>query len=109
MINTTVAAEYHDLPSDAAKVHLIDHGHALLAMFADKTHDYTVKVLEKDGVRLRFGTGVTEIGAGHVALSDGTTMRTRCVIWGGGLKAAPVAATAGCRRARAGGSTSSAT
>src|SRR5262249_926865 len=28
---------------------------------------------------------------GHVTLSDGSTIRTRCVIWGGGLMAAPVA------------------
>ena len=102
MINTTIAAEYHDLPSDAAKVHLVDHGHALLKMFADKTHDYTAKVLTKDGVNLRFGTGVTEIGAGHVALSDGTSMRTRCVIWGGGLQAAPIAATSGLTQGRGG-------
>ncbi len=39
----------------------------------------------KDGVELLMGTGVTEIGPGHVTLSDGSTIRTRCVIWGGGL------------------------
>ena len=41
-----------------AKVHLVDHGQALLKMFADKAHAYTAGVLEKDGVDLRLGTGV---------------------------------------------------
>ena len=91
MIKTTVAVEFHDLPPEAAKVILIDHGHALLAMFADKAHEYTARILRDDGVELRFGTGVTEVGPGHVALTDGTTIPTRCVVWGGGLKAAPVA------------------
>ena len=94
MINTTMVHEFPAL-APKAQVTLIDHGHALLSMFADKGHDYAAKVLQKDGVELRFGTGVTEIGPGHVALSDGSTIRTRCVIWGGGLKASPIAATSG--------------
>ena len=57
----------------------------------------------RKGVQLHLGVAVTEIGAGHVALGDGSVLRTRCVVWGGGLKAAPVAAAgraaAGPRRA----------
>ena len=47
--------QYHHrgrVPRPAARrreVHLVDGGHALLKMFADKTHDYTAKVLEKNG------------------------------------------------------------
>ncbi len=94
MINTTMVHEYPAL-APRAKVHLVDHGHELLKMFADKGHAYTARILEKDGVELRMGSGVAEIGPGHVTLSDGSTIRTRCVIWGGGLKAAPIAATSG--------------
>jgi NADH dehydrogenase len=92
MINTTMVHEYPAL-APRAKVHLVDHGHELLKMFADKGHAYTARILEKDGVELRMGSGVAEIGPGHVTLSDGSTIRTRCVIWDGGLKAAPIAAT----------------
>jgi len=95
LVERTMTAEYHDLPVDRAKIHLIDHGHALLAMFAERAHSYTAEVLEKDGVQLRFGTGVSEVGPGHVTLSDGSSIRTRCVVWGGGLKAAPLAGAAG--------------
>ena len=45
---------------------------------------------------------MTDIGPGHVTLTDGSTIRTRCVIWGGGLKAAPVAAAAGMPQGKGG-------
>ena len=101
MIATTMQ---HEFPAFAsrARVHVVNHGPALLAMFADKGHAYTARVLEKDGVDLRLGVGVTEIGPGHVALSDGTTILTRCVVWGGGLKAAPIAAAAGLPQGKGG-------
>ena len=95
MIKTTIAVEYHDLPPDAAKVHVVNHGHELLAMFADKAHTYTAKVLTDDGVDLLLGTGVTEVGPGHVTLSDGSMIKTHCLVWGGGLKAAPIAGSSG--------------
>ena len=42
------------------------------------------------------------IGPGHVTLSDGSTIKTRCVIWGGGLMAAPVAGASGLPQGRGG-------
>ena len=101
MINTTMTHEFPAL-APKAKVTLVDHGHALLTMFADKGHDYAARVLQKDDVELLFGTGVTEIGPGHVTLSDGSTIRTRCVIWGGGLKASGIAATSGMPQGKGG-------
>ena len=101
MINTTMVYEFPDL-APKAKVHLVDHGKALLKMFADKAHGYSAGVLEKDGVELRLGTGVAEIGPGHVKLSDGSTINTRCVVWGGGLMAAPVAGATGLPQGRGG-------
>jgi NADH dehydrogenase len=80
----------------------VNHGKELLSMFADKAHSYSAGVLEKDGVDLRLGVGVTEIGPGHVTLSDGSTILTRCVVWGGGLKAAPVTEAAGLPQGKGG-------
>ena len=48
------------------------------------------------------GDGVKAIGPGHVTLSDGSTIKTRCVIWGGGLMAAPVAGASGLPQGRGG-------
>ena len=71
-------------------------------MFFDKGHAYAARILEKDGVDLRMGSGVKSIGPGHVTLSDGSTIKTRCVIWGGGLMAAPVAGASGLPAGRGG-------
>ena len=83
-------------------MYLVNHGDALLAMFADKGHKYTADRLTKDGVELLMGLKVTEIGPGHVKLSDDRVIRTRTVIWGGGLMAAPVAGASGLPQGRGG-------
>jgi NADH dehydrogenase len=87
LIHETMTKEYHHLAVTAAQVHLVDHGTTLLAPFSDRAHDYVSKVLERKSVRLHLGVAVTEVGPGHVALGDGTTIRTRCVVWGGGVMA----------------------
>jgi NADH dehydrogenase len=102
MIHETMAAEFRDLAVSAAQVHIVDLGHTLLAPFSDTAHDYVAKVLQRKGVRMHLGTAVTEVGPGHVSLADGTTIRTRCVVWGGGIKAPHVASAAGLPQGRGG-------
>src|SRR5689334_10695644 len=87
LIHETMAAEFHELAVEAAQIHIVDLGHTLLGPFSEHAHDYAAKVLGRKGVRMHLGTAVTEIGPGHVTLADGTTIATRCVIWGGGIKA----------------------
>ena len=87
MVNVTAPAVYHDLDAGAAKVHLLDYGDALLKPFSDSAHAYVAKVLGEKGVQIHLGTGVKEVASGHAVLSDGTTIATRCVVWGGGIKA----------------------
>ncbi len=91
MIRDVMPSEYHDLAVDHARVVVVDLGDAVLGPFSPKAHDYASKVLRRDGVEIRLGTSVTEIGPGHASLSDGTEIPTHCVIWGGGLSAAPLA------------------
>jgi NADH dehydrogenase len=102
LIHETMSVEYHHLAVSAAQVHLVDLGHALLGAFSDRAHDYAAKVLGRKGVRLHLGVAVTEIGPGHVTLADGTTIRTRCVVWGGGIMAPALAAGAGLPQGRGG-------
>jgi NADH dehydrogenase len=102
MINETVPEEYRDMACDRASVQLVDLGHVVLNGFSDRAHKYASKVLEERGVKLRLGTGVKEVAADHVLLSDGTTIETRCVAWGGGLKAASPAAASGIPQGRGG-------
>jgi NADH:ubiquinone reductase (H+-translocating) len=91
MIHETLPSEFRDLAVTAAQVHIVDLGHALLGPFSDRAHDYVAKVLGRKGVRLHLGVAVTEVGPGHVALADGTTIKTHCVVWGGGIMGPTVA------------------
>jgi NADH dehydrogenase len=77
-----------------AQVHLVDHGDVLLAPFSDKAHAYAAKRLEEDGVTLHMGVGVKEVLPDRVTLSDGGTIMTHTVVWGGGEKPADVIAAA---------------
>jgi NADH:ubiquinone reductase (H+-translocating) len=102
LIAETMSIEYRDLAVSAARVHIVDLGHTLLGPFSDRAHDYVAKVLGRKGVRLHLGTAVTEVGPGHVTLGDGTTLATRCVVWGGGIMGPPLAGTSGLGQGRGG-------
>ena len=102
MIKVTVPSEYRNLDATKAHVHLLDYGDALLKPFSDKAHGYVAKVLEDKGIEIHLGTGVKEVATGHALLSDGTVLPTRCVVWGGGIMAAPVAADCGLAQGRGG-------
>jgi NADH:quinone reductase (non-electrogenic) len=101
-IRDVLPSQFHDLAVDHAKVILVDAGEAVLGPFSPKAHGYASQVLEERGVELRLGTKVREIAAGHVVLSDGETIPTHCVIWGGGIKAAPLADDSGLEQGRGG-------
>lgn len=85
-----------------ARVILVELGHHLLAPFSDEAHAYAAKQLQRRGVQLRLGVSATEVGPDHISLNDGTTVKTQLVIWGGGVKAVPLAAHTGLPQGRGG-------
>ncbi len=95
LIRDTMASEYPHLATDAARITVIDHGKFVLGAFSERAHEYAAEVLRDAGVEIRLGLAVKEVGAGHALLSDGTSIKTRLVVWAGGLKAAAVAEQAG--------------
>jgi NADH:ubiquinone reductase (H+-translocating) len=102
MIKDVLPHEYQDLAVRQARVIIVDLGHTVLGPFSDKAHEYASKVLHRDGVELMLGTSVKEIRKDHVLLSDGTTIPTHCVVWGGGVMASPLAANVGLPQGRGG-------
>ncbi len=78
-----------------ATVRLVDHGHELLKPFTDKTHEYALAKLTEKGVQVTFGVAVAAVGPDTATLSDGTTVATDTVIWGGGISGPAIAATTG--------------
>ena len=84
------------------RIFLVDRGSTLLGAFSEKSHEYARKRLMHQGVEIRLGTGVAAVHADRVELVDGSVIRTRTVVWGGGESAAPVAAAAGLPTGRGG-------
>ena len=84
----------------------MDHGSVVLAAFSDKAHTYAADKLQHNGVHLKLGTGVTEIAADKVKLSDGTEILTRAVVWAGGIQAPELAGKLGLEQGRGGRVTS---
>jgi NADH:ubiquinone reductase (H+-translocating) len=102
LIRDTMSVEYRDLAVSAARIHLVDLGHVLLGPFSEGSHDYAAKVLQRKGVRTHLGVAVTAVRPDAVELADGTTIPTHCVIWGGGIQAAELAAASGLVQGRGG-------
>jgi NADH dehydrogenase len=78
---------YKEIAAEHAQIFLVDGGHAVLSAFSPASQEYAAKMLAERGVQILLHTRVTEIGNGHVLLSDGTRIPTHTVIWAGGLKA----------------------
>jgi len=93
---------YPHLAIAGAKVILIDLGHTVLSAFSDESHAYAAEQLRRRGVELRLGVPVKEVTPDGVHLGDGTEIKTRLVVWGGGLMAAPIAARSGLPQGRGG-------
>jgi NADH dehydrogenase len=102
MLKETMPVEYHDLAVEKAKVYVVDLGHVVLNGFSDRAHEYASKVLKERGVELMLGTGVKEVAADHVVLSEGASIQTHCVAWAGGLMAGSPAAASGIPQGRGG-------
>jgi len=102
MIKEVLPAEYHDMDISKACIYMINNSPTILEGFSKKSQEYAKSKLKKKGVILKLNTAVTEIGAGHVLLSDGTKILSRTVVWAGGLKAAPIAAQIGIAQGRGG-------
>ena len=84
------------------RILLVDRGNALLGAFSEKSHAYAHQRLTKQGAEIRLGTGVAAVHPDRVELDDGTVVRTRTVVWGGGESAASIVAAAGLPTGRGG-------
>ncbi|HET9322363.1 MAG TPA: NAD(P)/FAD-dependent oxidoreductase [Gaiellaceae bacterium] len=102
LVHNVMPHLYEHLAIAGARVILVDLGHAVLAPFSEDAHAYAAKQLQRRGVELKLGVSAKEIAADHVTLSDGTNLKTRLTVWGGGLMAAPLSARSGLTPGRGG-------
>ncbi|WP_027344602.1 NAD(P)/FAD-dependent oxidoreductase [Hamadaea tsunoensis] len=102
LVHDVLPHVYPDVPPGAAQIILVDLGHSLLSAFSEDAGTYAARQLQRRGVKLRLGVPVKEVGEEHVALADGTVIKTRLVVWGGGEQAAAIAGAAGLAQGRGG-------
>jgi NADH dehydrogenase len=102
LVHDVMPHVYPHLAVAGAKVILVDLGHTVLSAFSDEAHAYAARQLHRRGVQLRLGVSVTEVAEDRLTLGDGTTIKTRLVVWGGGEMAAPLAFRSGLGQSRGG-------
>jgi NADH:ubiquinone reductase (H+-translocating) len=86
----------------AGRITLVDRGDALLGAFAKKAHGYALDKLSKAEAQVKLQVGVTAVHADRVEFDDGSTIRARTVVWGGGESASAIVQTAGLPTGRGG-------
>ena len=84
------------------RITLVDRGSALLGAFSKKSRRYALQKVTEAGVTPRLGVGVAAVHADRVELDDGSTIKARTVVWGGGESGSAIAQNAGPRAGRGG-------
>jgi len=84
------------------QITLVDRGDALLGAFNKKAHRYSLRKLSDGGASVKLKAGVAAVHADRVELDDGTSIRARTVVWGGGESGSAVAQGSGAPTGRGG-------
>src|SRR5690606_33609065 len=63
---------------------------------------YTLRQLEKRGVRVRLNAPVTRVTPAAVHFADGSVLKTRTLVWAAGVRAHPLADALGLEQTRGG-------
>ncbi|BCJ75672.1 NADH dehydrogenase [Catellatospora sp. IY07-71] len=95
LVHDVMPGVHRDVPCAEAQIILVDGGQTLLSAFSHESGDYAARQLKNRGVTLHLGTRVQQVTPESVTLADGTVIKTRLVVWGGGEKAADIAAASG--------------
>ncbi len=80
------AADYKNIPPDAAQVTLVEAGPELFAMFKPNLRDYAAKALSERTVEIKTGVAVESVSPTRVKLRSGEVLRAHTLIWGAGLQ-----------------------
>lgn len=97
----TLCKDYKNFEPESAQVLLVEGGPRVLGGFDEGLSDRAYDQLRRLGVDVRLDTRVTRIDADGVTLGD-THVPARTVLWGAGVKGAPLAKSLGVELDRAG-------
>lgn len=88
MSKTIIHKEYPELSHvKNAKIYLVDGGPALLAPMIKNSQEETLKQIKKLGVEVLLNKQVVDYDGQTVSFKDGSTIRTRNLIWAAGVTA----------------------
>lgn len=102
LFNLVLHAEYPTIPRRLARIMLVEGSDRLLGAFDPGLGSYAAATLAERGVAVMPGTLVTDSGEGFVALSDGTRVETRTLVWSAGVKPDDPAVPGDVARSRTG-------
>lgn len=86
MSKTIIHKEYPELSHvKNAKIYLVDGGPALLAPMSKNSQEETLKQIKKLGVEVLLNKQVVDYDGQTVSFKDGSTIRTRNLIWAAGV------------------------
>src|SRR5262249_52885243 len=77
-------------PARDTGIVLIEAGRRILPALPDRISEATHRILDRMGVEVRTGAGVTEVTASGVRLADGSFIDSELVVWSAGIKAPEV-------------------
>ena len=95
LITRVLTRDFKHLDVGRARVVLVEMTDHLLGGFSSPSQLEAVVELELRGVEVRRSTSIASVAADEVRLGDGSTIRTRTVVWTAGVKANPIAAGLG--------------
>lgn len=85
-----IPKDYPELNAEEIDIHLIQSGERLLAGMSDAAAEKALTFLRELGVKVTLNTRVNDYDGRHAYLSDGSTIRTRKVIWAAGINGDPL-------------------
>lgn len=94
--------DFQRIELGVTRVVLVEKGPRLLAHLPAELSASAERQLRALGVEVRTGVGVADLGAGRVALDDGTVLEAETILWAAGVRAVGLTASLGMLLDRAG-------
>lgn len=91
----TMSGNFRNFDPSKARVILVEGGPRILTAFPESLSASAQEQLQKLGVEIRLNTRVHDITQEGVLLADGTQLASSTVLWGAGVRGAPLASTLG--------------
>ena len=93
---------YQKIRPDEIALHVVELKDRVLPEQEPAMGDYAERKLRQRGFQLHLGTALSEVREDGVVLGDGTRIRSRTVVWTGGVQPSPVVRESGIEVDRAG-------